>query len=1379
MHARLGKQRAAEAQQQRRVEREREAAERAALEMTSVGSQVKSESYMRRVTKTGATLLDPTSRWPRIEPSQHVTMKDWKFGLGLGKDGDILDMMADKYPNTAASSRAEAAARAAALPEPVAARSVLADPVASLTLSPLKSASARALAEEARERGEPADEVVEPELPGLWDDGVPAPPGPPSPLKGATLSVLEKRYMAAARQRQRDNVVVEQTVCGKTWRGPAFVPSEPVLEFLDFEAGETYVKTFALTNVSNSFNSFRPAAFPPEVASFFLLEHQPPGRMVAGRSVSLKLTFTPKLGEDIDTVLLLLTHTGPMSVPIRCAPKKLAVLLQTSALHFGTVVLGESASLTLEVKNSGALGTAFAVSLQRGAGDAADEAGKAVFEAGSGGTITLAPRSKATVSLRFTPAAAGSASALLRLDFGGDWRAEHVELSGSGAQVPIYLPRPMIDLRTCLVGALYRDELRVCNRSAVAQQVALRVPPSLEGCLEFSPVTALVQAHGSVGVQLKFTVLDTLRESCAKHLVEEDTIAFPIRLTVRGQAAPVRFTLRATLTTSELLICGADGETMLHILDFGDVPVTARRQLPISLHNPSSLPQRFGFSSTEPEVLQVQPGDGLGTILPGETLQRSVLFSPSADTRFSLSLECRTSHNRKYSFRCVGRGVKPPLRLSTSLLRLPATAEGDTASVELSLANDSSQPHDYELRPPADSGLAVAPQIGTLAAGASVRVVVSFTAPQRSASVEAAGELAAESADVEEASPASGDGGEDAEGGGDGGDGGGSEGLADEGPDEATHPEAVEPQRGPPASDEMVVRVAALLNRELERLAVDPSKRSWFKLFKQVDADGSGLISFDEFKHMVRKDLKLSPGRLSAKELREVWLVLDDDGGGHVSAGEFGKFMARGAEPNAGEDRRDGLADPVRDVVEPRSQHATSCVCCYVRPSGGASDAPAPHTSFFLEVETTSVAAGVVLSNGLVRQSVDFGNVPVDQTREVVVAVQSRLALPAHLALEPLCPAGPFSVLNAPPALEPGASAELTLRYKPVAPVPSFETLIVATEGACGEPLRLTLSLRGSGDSPLLRLVPEEEAPPVSFGPAAAPTRAVHVGDVLVADRATRSFDLVNESAFPVTFALRAVKSGHANLGPLPPFDVSPTAGEIPPGGAQPLSFTFAPDHASVHFFQLVEVAMAGGSDAGEPSAPLLQLFVTGRAWLSSGFVLPPAMSGAQSLLAPPPLDVSAAAEGGDAAAAASEEAEEMVIELAPSGGGGKAVYELTFGNASSEAKKPPPLEVSFEGLSEEAVQVGFSVEPKKLSVEAGATKTATLSFELGESALQGTQLGLIASLGMTQWAEARLKVLCKGGAPAMHQPEWPLLLKGLVLGRAATGGAPGVTDHR
>ena len=37
-----------------------------------------------------------------LHPSKHTTIKDWKFGLGLGKDPDIVDMMAAKYPEVAA-----------------------------------------------------------------------------------------------------------------------------------------------------------------------------------------------------------------------------------------------------------------------------------------------------------------------------------------------------------------------------------------------------------------------------------------------------------------------------------------------------------------------------------------------------------------------------------------------------------------------------------------------------------------------------------------------------------------------------------------------------------------------------------------------------------------------------------------------------------------------------------------------------------------------------------------------------------------------------------------------------------------------------------------------------------------------------------------------------------------------------------------------------------------------------------------------------------------------------------------------------------------------------------------------------------------------------
>ena len=47
---------------------------------------------------------------------------------------------------------------------------------------------------------------------------------------------------------------------------------------------------------------------------------------------------------------------------------------------------------------------------------------------------------------------------------------------------------------------------------------------------------------------------------------------------------------------------------------------------------------------------------------------------------------------------------------------------------------------------------------------------------------------------------------------------------------------------------------------------------------------------------MVRKELKVAPSELSDGELRSVWVSLDDDGSGHVSAGEFGKFMRRGQD---------------------------------------------------------------------------------------------------------------------------------------------------------------------------------------------------------------------------------------------------------------------------------------------------------------------------------------------------------------------------------------------------------------------------------------------------------------------------------------------------
>ena len=96
------------------------------------------------------------------------------------------------------------------------------------------------------------------------------------------------------------------------------------------------------------------------------------------------------------------------------------------------------------------------------------------------------------------------------------------------------------------------------------------------------------------------------------------------------------------------------------------------------------------------------------------------------------------------------------------------------------------------------------------------------------------------------------------------------------------------------ASAEALAALATRFHQVLAELVEDPSKRSWIKLFKHMDNERTGRITYSEVAAMVREQLQFSPKELPSGALRAVWAALDTDSTGYINVGEFGAFMRRG-----------------------------------------------------------------------------------------------------------------------------------------------------------------------------------------------------------------------------------------------------------------------------------------------------------------------------------------------------------------------------------------------------------------------------------------------------------------------------------------------------
>lgn len=416
-----------------------------------------------------------------------------------------------------------------------------------------------------------------------------------------------------------------------------------------------------------------------------------------------------------------------------------------------------------------------------------------------------------TLAVTYRPLRATASAQTLTLRFGGVEGApdETVELRGRGALAPVYAVRELVDLKTLLIGGealyprdagamlvrsaaapflscrtpaaaaitpqpprvmsptccaalalhtspspptrlprplntagVYRDEIVVANRSSAAFKVQVHLPRALAECADASPAVAFVQAHDTARIGLRIAPTDDLLARCgASADAESGAVALPVTLSVAQQTLPALFLLRFQLTPATV-------ELDPPRLDFGHCAVGESVGRTVRITNRSTLKLDFGCGPLPPE-LDVQPGDGLGSLLPFETVERVVTFSPRTAAPFKHTLRLSTTHNRAFVLPCAGEGTEAALVLSGTTVRFGATPFGGRSAAALEARSALRYGAHFELRAPEGSAFRASPAVLWLEPGEATRVQILFE-PQAPQPAEAEGAPAAADAPAAE-----------------------------------------------------------------------------------------------------------------------------------------------------------------------------------------------------------------------------------------------------------------------------------------------------------------------------------------------------------------------------------------------------------------------------------------------------------------------------------------------------------------------------------------------------------------------------------------------------------------------------------------------------
>ncbi|XP_043967379.1 cilia- and flagella-associated protein 74 [Gambusia affinis] len=631
----------------------------------------------------------------------------------------------------------------------------------------------------------PSDFFAEPEFSGLWEQE----------CKKLVLSSAKSEVKEA--ESSQDSGTLNATA-KRVLKQPPFSSKPEVVLFKDFEVGKRYKRKIILTNISYTISVCRFIRISPDLREFVSVNFQPPGSLSTGMSCEMLVTFHPLINEDLEGECYFESTFGPFSVPVRCAMKKCSPEVDCQSIDFGSYVVGQSVSRTITLTNNGALASFFSVGTSmhlsparrharlpsqdflstdpgsdnitysgRGSSHSLDleevhpkqqslsmesEINPQLsFDAGTRVNLTLVdycditlgnvrggeigPFQSVKLEILFKPTIPGETIMDFYIRF-SDRNTKPIPIHVSGVAVsnPVWIIQPSIDLKICTFDRLYQYTIVAQSRENRAFKLTFDMCPEMRKHMEIIPKRGFIQALSTFKAQLKFIPRHSLSKDAGNYF-DSDTgvLEVPMTVQVAGQVLPAQYTIHAIVTSSDLQFDQTE-------VDFGHCSIFHFVRTTVCLTNMSILPQDFGFVAV-PEYIEVQPYDGFGTLLPQETLEIDLIFSPKKPIEYNFQLHCKSGIDRDFVLPCRGVGFHPPLVLSHSLIQFKPTAVGDKSTATIYLTNYQDKeagtrlikvvsaveaPRLFCFILPKDSDISITPSVGRLLPGERCLVQVMF-----------------------------------------------------------------------------------------------------------------------------------------------------------------------------------------------------------------------------------------------------------------------------------------------------------------------------------------------------------------------------------------------------------------------------------------------------------------------------------------------------------------------------------------------------------------------------------------------------------------------------------------------------------------------------